>query len=66
MKLPNVLLRHFYIRNLWNIGNIKTWKGNEQAAISQILNGFETNLSRIASSHSVISPLLEPTAQMTK
>ena len=41
----------------------KTWNGNEQVEISQILNNFETNLSCSPSSQSVISPLLQPTAQ---
>lgn len=42
---------------------IQTWNGNEHADMSHILNGFDTNLSRIPSSQSEISPLFEPTAQ---
>lgn len=41
----------------------RTWYCNEQADISHVLNGFETNFSRIPTSQSVISPLAEPAVE---
>lgn len=40
-----------------------TWNVELQACISQILNGFDTNFSRIPTSQSIISPLLQPTVK---
>ena len=42
---------------------VRTWNCDEQADISRILNGFETSLSLSPISQSVISPLVEPTAE---
>lgn len=54
---------HRYKLNIYAKPRNLTWNGKEQDWSSHILNGFVTNFSRIPTSQSVISPLLEPTGK---
>lgn len=56
---------HFQRINFKRIKYWLTWNVRVHAWTSHILNAFATNFSRVATSQSVISPLVDPTVQHT-